>query len=127
MVRAGVDCKGEVIYVGRASHNGDLLPAKVIPDKRTAYVCYGGKEIRKQEIEVLCFITFEWEYGSNGSVPDSALQIGQTAHGEPLYMGRARYRGSQTPGKVHPSHHCCYLPFGGEEVSVKEYEVLCMR
>lgn len=33
MVRGGVDADGSVIYVGRAFHNGDMIPAKVIPDK----------------------------------------------------------------------------------------------
>uniref|UniRef100_A0A182NGE2 DUF3421 domain-containing protein n=1 Tax=Anopheles dirus TaxID=7168 RepID=A0A182NGE2_9DIPT len=47
--------------------------------------------------------------------------------GEPLYMGRAIYNGLLTPGKVHPSHSCCYLPCKGKEVSVTDYEVLCTR
>ena len=33
MVRGGIDADGSVIYVGRAFHNGDMIPAKVIPDK----------------------------------------------------------------------------------------------
>uniref|UniRef100_A0A182WHU4 DUF3421 domain-containing protein n=1 Tax=Anopheles minimus TaxID=112268 RepID=A0A182WHU4_9DIPT len=127
MVRAGVDCNGEIIYVGRANHKGDTLPAKVIPTNNAAYVCHGGKEILKHDFEVLRYGALVWEYASNGSVPASAMKIGETTNGEPLYMGRASYRGAQTPGKVHPSHRCCYLPFGGAEVSVKEYEVLCIR
>uniref|UniRef100_A0A182M7T9 Uncharacterized protein n=1 Tax=Anopheles culicifacies TaxID=139723 RepID=A0A182M7T9_9DIPT len=127
MVRAGVDCDGEVIYVGRAFHEGDMVPAKVIPTKNVAFVCHGGEEVLKEDFEVLRYGAFVWEYASNGTVPDSAMKIGQTTDGEPLYMGRAIYSGSQTPGKVHPSHGCCYLPFDGAEVSVLEYEVLCIR
>lgn len=33
MVRGGIDSDGSVIYVGRAFHEGDMIPAKVIPDK----------------------------------------------------------------------------------------------
>jgi len=33
MVRGGIDADGSVIYVGRAFHAGDMIPAKVIPDK----------------------------------------------------------------------------------------------
>uniref|UniRef100_A0A182T8G4 DUF3421 domain-containing protein n=1 Tax=Anopheles maculatus TaxID=74869 RepID=A0A182T8G4_9DIPT len=126
MVRAGVDCDGEVIYVGRAFHEGDMVPAKVIPTKNVAFVCHGGEEVLKEDFEVLRYGAFVWEYSSNGTVPESAMKIGQTTDGEPLYMGRAIYSGSQTPGKIHPSHGCCYLPFDGAEVSVTEYEVLCI-
>uniref|UniRef100_A0A4Y0BI90 DUF3421 domain-containing protein n=1 Tax=Anopheles funestus TaxID=62324 RepID=A0A4Y0BI90_ANOFN len=127
MVRAGIDCDGEVIYVGRAFHEGDMVPAKVIPTKNVAFVCHGGEEVLKEDFEVLRYGAFVWEYASNGSVPETAMKIGQTTDGEPLYMGRAIYSGSQTPGKVHPSHGCCYLPFDGAEVSVTDYEVLCVR
>uniref|UniRef100_A0A182K6L9 Uncharacterized protein n=1 Tax=Anopheles christyi TaxID=43041 RepID=A0A182K6L9_9DIPT len=127
MVRAGVDCDGDVIYVGRAFHEGDMVPAKVIPTKNVAFVCHGGEEVLKEDFEVLRYGAFVWEYASNGIVPETAMKIGQTTDGEPLYMGRAIYSGSQTPGKVHPSHGCCYLPFDGAEVSVTEYEVLCIR
>uniref|UniRef100_A0A182NM71 DUF3421 domain-containing protein n=1 Tax=Anopheles dirus TaxID=7168 RepID=A0A182NM71_9DIPT len=127
MVRAGVDCDGEVIYVGRAFHEGDMVPAKVIPTKNVAFVCHGGEEVLKEDFEVLRYGAFVWEYASNGAVPETAMRVGQTVEGEPLYMGRAIHNGSQTPGKVHPSHGCCYLPFDGAEVSVTDYEVLCVR
>ncbi|XP_053677715.1 natterin-4-like isoform X2 [Anopheles nili] len=127
MVRAGIDTDGEVIYVGRAFHEGDMIPAKVIPTKNLAFVCHGGEEVPKEDFEVLRYGAFVWEFSSKGAVPETAIKIGQTAEGEPLYMGRAIYQGSQTPGKVHSSHGCCYIPFDGAEVSVEDYEVLCVR
>uniref|UniRef100_A0A2M4BZD0 Putative farnesoic acid o-methyltransferase-like protein n=3 Tax=Anopheles marajoara TaxID=58244 RepID=A0A2M4BZD0_9DIPT len=127
MVRAGIDTDGDVIYVGRAFHEGDMIPAKVIPTKNLAYICYGGEEILKEDFEVLRYGAFVWEFATAGSVPETAVRIGQTADGEPLYMGRAIHNGSQTPGKVQPSHGCCYIPFGGEEISKPDYEVLCVR
>lgn len=42
-------------------------------------------------------------------------------------MGRCLHEGTQTPGKVQPSHGCLYIPFNGEEVSVTEYEVLVLK
>jgi hypothetical protein len=53
--------------------------------------------------------------------------MGMTTDGEPLYMGRALYQGTQTPGKIQPSHGCLYIPFNGEEVGMTEYEVLCLK
>lgn len=51
-VRGGVDQDGTQIYVGRAHHEGDWIPAKVIPEKNVAYVAYGGKEHAKSEFQV---------------------------------------------------------------------------
>lgn len=50
-VRGGVDQDGTQIYVGRANHEGDWIPAKVIPEKHIAYVAYGGKEHGKTEYQ----------------------------------------------------------------------------
>lgn len=51
-VRGGTDCDGTAIYVGRGFHNGDQIPAKVIPEKSAVYVAWGGDEIFLHECEV---------------------------------------------------------------------------
>ncbi|XP_062540845.1 natterin-4-like [Armigeres subalbatus] len=127
MVRAGVDCDGSVIYAGRAFHEGEMIPAKVIPSKNACFIAYGGEEIPKEDFEVLRQGDFVWEFAANGVVPEGAVKMGATVDGEPLYMGRALYSGSQTPGKVHSSHGCLYIPFEGAEISHSEYEVLCIK
>ncbi|XP_043267817.1 uncharacterized protein [Venturia canescens] len=123
-VVGGRDCDGSTIYVGRAYHNGDMLPAKVIPERNAVYVCHGGEEHSKHEYEVLCQGEFAWEFATNGSIPSDAVVAGQTSEGEPLYVGRVLHNGAQTVGKVQPSHGCLYIPFDGEELSFREYEVL---
>jgi len=126
-VRAGRDSDGTPIFVGRAFHEGDMVPAKVHPDKRVAYICYNGEEVPKTEYEILRSGDFVWEFATGGEVPTGSIEVGKTADGEPLYMGRCLYKGTQTPGKLHPSHGCLYIPFSGEEVSVNEYEVLVLK
>lgn len=81
----------------------------------------------KQDFEVLRQGAFVWEFAANGAVPEGAVEIGMTQDGEKLFMGRALYCGSQTPGKVHPSHGCLYIPFEGAEVNLTDYEVLCIK
>lgn len=51
-VVGGRDSDGCKIYVGRAFHDGDMLPAKVIPDQNVAYVCHSGEEHAKHDYEV---------------------------------------------------------------------------
>uniref|UniRef100_A0A182IQW8 Uncharacterized protein n=1 Tax=Anopheles atroparvus TaxID=41427 RepID=A0A182IQW8_ANOAO len=123
-VLAGHDTDGAPIYVGRAYHEGDQLPAKVLPSKQAAYVSHNGQEILKHSFEVLCGGNVSWVHAGFGSVPPTAVYGGRTSTGETLYIGRAHHMGSLTPGKVHPSHQSLYIPYGGSEIPIKNYEVL---
>lgn len=123
-VVAGNDIDGTTIYVGRAYHEGDLIPAKVIPSKNVAYVAHGGQEHAKQEFHILTGFGFEWVSSSNGHVPADAVVAGNQADGDVLYVGRAPVGGSLSVGKIQPSHACMYVPFDGLEHSIHQYEVL---
>ncbi|XP_053965073.1 uncharacterized protein LOC128867668 isoform X3 [Anastrepha ludens] len=123
-VIGGHDCDGSPIYVGRSYHEGDNLPAKVVPSKGTAYVCWGGQEITKSHYEILVGQGYAWVPCYGGSVPPNAVRTGTTRMGEPLYVGRGHHANSLTVGKIHPSHGCLYIPFGGHEVRIGTYEVL---
>lgn len=123
-VEAGYDCDGTPIYVGRAKHQNELLPAKVIPSKGCAYVSWGGQEHSKSYYDILVGPGYSWCICEHGAVPSSAVSSGNAANGEPLYIGRGHHMTSLSVGKIHPSHGCLYIPFGGQEISLDHYEVL---
>lgn len=52
-LRVGKDVDGDEIYAGRAHHEGDILPAKVIPTKNACYIAYNGQEILVDQFEVM--------------------------------------------------------------------------
>uniref|UniRef100_A0A2A4JPW6 Uncharacterized protein n=1 Tax=Heliothis virescens TaxID=7102 RepID=A0A2A4JPW6_HELVI len=118
---------GSPLCVIRAHHSGEFIPGKLAIKHRAAYVPHGGREIPVHNFEVLCAPShaIRWLPSSNGQVPVGAIAAGNTHNGEPLYIGRVRHMQSLTPGKVHPSHGCCYISFGGSEITHKSYEVLC--
>ncbi|XP_030027369.2 proline-rich protein 12 [Manduca sexta] len=118
---------GSPLWVIRAYHNGEFIPGKLAIKHRSAYVPHAGKEVPVHNFEVLCAPAhlLRWIPGSHGQVPVGAIPAGNTHTGEPLYIARARQDKSITPGKVHPSHGCCYISFGGKEIAHKNYEVLC--
>ncbi|XP_056634784.1 natterin-4-like [Diorhabda carinulata] len=126
-LRGGTDVDGYEIFVGRAYHEGDWLPAKVIPGKEIAYVAYNGEEIGVHQFQVLCEQSFDWIPCQGGDIPPDAVQGGNTSDGEPLYVGRVFHEGSETVGKVHPSHGVCYIPFNGAEHAYPNYEILVLR
>ncbi|RZC38113.1 uncharacterized protein BDFB_007377, partial [Asbolus verrucosus] len=126
-VQGGVDVDGHPIFVGRAYHEGDLIPAKVIPGKNVAFVAHDGDEHPVDTYQILCQQRFEWVPTHAGHLPPGAVQGGHTSEGEPLYIGRTYHEGSQTIGKIHPSHGVCYIPFDGKEIACPQYETLVLR
>jgi len=126
-ILAGHDKDGGLLYIGRAFYESDILPAKIVPKHGTAYVAHGGQEHLVSHYEVLCNGTAMWQTASEGNVPEEALAAGMTKEGEKLYVGRVFHDGTLTPGKVQTSHGVCYIPYGGEEIPFKDYEVLIIK
>lgn len=88
-ILAGHDQDGSPIYIARAWHEGDIIPAKFIPTKNACYIAYNGQEILKDSFEVLCNGNVAWikSYASTRSVSPFAVIAGNTSEGEPLYIG----------------------------------------
>lgn len=126
-VVAGHDTDHAVIYVARAMHEGEMLPAKAIPSKGCCYVCYGGYEINKPMHEVLTGYGYVWVKPHHHTIPPNAVSTGRSRNGEPLFVGRGHHHGSLTPGLVSVSHRCLYIPYGGREIRIDDYEVLCKQ
>ncbi|XP_045767902.1 annexin A7-like isoform X1 [Maniola jurtina] len=114
------------LWVIRSRYEGDLIPGKLAVKHQAAYVPWGGRENQVHTIEVCCARPdrVRWVENRDGVVPPNAIVGGNTAAGEPLYIGRAREQGSLTPGKVHPSHGAMYVSFAGKEIAHKHYEIL---
>lgn len=110
--------------MGRAQHEGDMIPCKVMPNKQVAYISHNGSEISKHNFDILIGSDVKWKKEKNGKIPKGAYPGGRTSSGEALYIGRGEHNKSLTVGKIHQSHGCLYIPYGGKEVSLKDYEVL---
>ncbi|XP_018494734.1 natterin-3 isoform X2 [Galendromus occidentalis] len=66
----------------------------------------------------------QWVPTNGCNIPPQAVHGGEDSSGETLYIGRARHSGDIVPGKVVPSHSCCYVAWGGQENSHRDYEIL---
>lgn len=129
-VPGGHDVNGELIYVGRAYDNGDLIPGKIVPSHGVLYVPYGGEEHSHSNYEYLVRPTYgslDWVPAADGVIPSGAVLAGNTSAGEGLFVGRANYEGSWVIGKVQRSHQVLYVPFGGKEVAISDYELLVIN
>ncbi len=70
----------------------------------------------------------EWIKSSDGRIPKHAVPGGYDVNGEELYVGRAKFKDHLIPGKIVPSHGCCFVSYSGKEFSCSDYEVkiLCL-
>ncbi|BES96399.1 DM9 [Nesidiocoris tenuis] len=126
-VRGGIDKDGGEIFIGRAWESNDLLPAKVCPSHRCAFVSFGGNQVEKDHYQVLISDHVAWKPARGGNVPPEAIRVGHTVDGEPLYVGRVLHEGTLTPGKVHPSHECLYIAWAGNEIKYHDYEIMVLN
>lgn len=126
-VVGGYDAIDPTLYVARAYHEGHPIPGKFVPSHRMAYIPYSRHEHAKPEYEILCNGNVSWIAAANGYVPPNAVVGGITGFGELLYIGRASFCGTLTPGSIQPSHRSLYISFAGREIPIEEYEVLVER
>ncbi|ORX93510.1 hypothetical protein K493DRAFT_338247 [Basidiobolus meristosporus CBS 931.73] len=68
---------------------------------------------------------FDWIYASGGSIPPNAVQGGVEADGKPLFIARQFYQGGLHIGKAAPHLKGIAIGYGGKEISLKDYYVLC--
>jgi hypothetical protein len=117
-VQGGFD--GENLYV--CSIGGSI--GKLAPGHRKCYVPYGGREIGYGKYQVLVVDRGEW-VPLTGNVPKGAVIGGKD--GEMLYVCNAVVAGKWTPGKYPVSHDVCYVPYGGKEIGVRNFNVFISR
>ncbi|ALC40790.1 CG3884, partial [Drosophila busckii] len=124
-VSGGHDSDMTPLYVCRAHYQGMHIPGKAAPSRCCAYIADAGREIIESNYEVLVGQgKYHWVPAYDGNVVPGAVEAGRSYSGEPLYVGRARYCGSLTPGKIQRSHRSLHIAYGGQEIRISSYEVL---
>ncbi|RUS25386.1 hypothetical protein BC938DRAFT_472244 [Jimgerdemannia flammicorona] len=99
------------------------IPGSYFRGDTNARFAYGTKEESKDVYDILVITpmtspTHLWVEDSDGHVPSGAVQVGH------CFVGRTKRNGSTIYGKVVPSQGVLYYPFNGQELNVKNYEVL---
>ncbi|XP_046409155.1 uncharacterized protein LOC124174061 [Ischnura elegans] len=123
----GGDNPNRTLYVGRAYHEGELLPGKICREDEVCYVPLAGEEHAKTDYEVLTGNIYEWiPYQTRASLVN-AVPGGKTSDGTTLYIGRTMYENTVTPGKVYPWTGLVYIGHGGLERTFRDFEILVFR
>jgi microsomal dipeptidase-like Zn-dependent dipeptidase len=65
----------------------------------------------------------DWVRVTDGRTPANALLAGNEADGTRLYVARARHESGLHLGKARANAREAYIPYGGREIAVSDYEV----
>ena len=66
----------------------------------------------------------DWEWVKfTDELPTGAVISGYE-NGEDLYVCRAKYNNSLSPGKYVPANGTCYIGYGGQEIYLNDFDVL---
>ncbi|GLB37266.1 putative protein of unknown function (DUF3421) [Lyophyllum shimeji] len=120
------------LYICRAYWDGGKQVGKASTAlEKGAVVGYKHKEHHTDVYEILLgdMNGLRW-VPAHGKVNVSALgyrpvEGGHEKDGTPLYVIKAMYDGIYHPGKASATLDGAYIPYGGTEKNIKEYQVLC--
>ncbi|KAF4525237.1 hypothetical protein B566_EDAN014012 [Ephemera danica] len=125
-VVGGRNLQGD-IYVARVTHEGEILPGKLIPCFRGCFVSNNGKEFKAKTYEVLCDCDAAWIKMKAGSkIPDTAIPAGVNKNDEPLYVGHVTADNVTNLGKVEKSSGKCFVLKNKVEHAINDYEILVL-
>jgi hypothetical protein len=119
-LQMGTDTNGDALYSCYAQYDGSIQLGKTETGWGTCDIGYGGREIWSSPTSIL---GSAWQTGNNGSIPNSAVQLGSFSNGTELYPCRTQVDGGWQLGFIQ-SGGWCTIGFGGKEVGYESYEVL---
>ncbi|EAU91343.1 hypothetical protein CC1G_07378 [Coprinopsis cinerea okayama7 len=121
-----------VLYISRGFHKGSTTPGKASAALKTgAVIGYAHDEVDLAQYEILVGDSraVRW-IPAAGKLNIQALgarpvQGGVDTDGTPLFVVRANIKGGVHPGKASEKLKGAFIPYGGGEEEVQNYEVLC--
>ncbi|KAJ1907126.1 hypothetical protein LPJ81_000960 [Coemansia sp. IMI 209127] len=130
-VQGGVEKDGKPLFVARAMYKGGLHPGKAGEHIQGGgcSIGFGHKEVNLNEYQVFCGSAnnLRWVEQENSLVIQgfNPVEGGYEESGEPLFIAKTLYDGSQQLGKC-GSHikHGMSFAYGHKEKSVDKYMVL---
>ncbi|OMJ10437.1 hypothetical protein AYI70_g10334 [Smittium culicis] len=104
-VQGGVEKDGTPLFIARSFYKGGLHPGKAGPHLEGGgfLIGYGGKEVKINEYFVLCGDASRLRWVEQHGILDISnfrpIEAGHEETGEPLFVAKTLYEGSQQIGK----------------------------
>lgn len=126
--QAGFETNHQLLYVARVAYAGGVHLGKYRADWSKAAIAYGGQELWLGGHEVWVGRLSDnsggvWNVPSTS--PDPPVICGREADGTPLYAARGFHNGGWHPGKWRADWSAAAIPYGGAELWISQFAVLC--
>ncbi|KAG9080853.1 hypothetical protein FRC06_006067 [Ceratobasidium sp. 370] len=125
------DLGGEPVYVASALMGDSVHPCKCVPAlEPPCRVPYGGREHEHNgRYDVLPITSdMEWVPAEGGIIPYGRTPVEGGYEGQtPLYHAYVEIHGVKVPGKTGPHLGAANVAFGGQEMIMRNYYILCWR
>ncbi len=110
----------------RMANGKELGVGKYVLGPNVGYISVEGREISFGNFQGELFVgTGVWVKPVRSSVPDNAIPAGRDAGGAVTYAIRAIYMNDMALGQYNERLGLATIPYGGNEVRVTDFEVLC--
>jgi hypothetical protein len=120
----GTMADGLPVFVCHARYNNGIHPGMVAVFTEGCLISYGGRAISVKAHSILVGKGGRWVKASGGNVPANAIEGGNEADDNLLFVCRARVTGGVVSGKVRQGFRGCNFADQGKEVTATAYEVL---
>jgi hypothetical protein len=127
--QGGQDGDGSPLYIARAYYDNGLQIGKAGRHLGGAVISYAGKEVQVPKYEVLMCdpSRVRWVDGSQFRQGGRPVEGGREEDGTPLSIAQAFHEGGTHPGKFSDKLGRAYIPWGGKELGVDQFRILCFN
>lgn len=122
-MKGGYESDGTILYIARIKYEGGIHVGKARANAREAFIPYGGKELIITPYELYTGKA-RWVKVSGEGTPKDAVVGGNENNGTFLYIARAFIEGGWHIGKVRRNATEAFIPYGGKEEIVSDFEIL---
>lgn len=123
-----IDDDQKPVYIGKAFHEGDLLPANILPHKKHAIVVtFENGEYRKTEYDYLCAPPNSIEWVPFSDQITNAVVGGRNMYNKDIYIGRVEHCGTLVAGRIDPSENVLHIAWNGAVIPFAQFEVLVSK
>ena len=122
-LKGGYESDGTILYIARIQYEGGTHVGKARANAQEAFIPYGGKELISSPYEIFTG-KGRWMKVSGEKVPNGAIVGGNENNGTVLYIVRAFIGGGWHIGKLRRNGREAFIPYGGKEEIVSDFEIL---
>ena len=122
-LQGGYEADGTPLYIARIKYEGGIHIGNARANTREAFIPYGGKELIITPYELYTG-KGRWVKVSGVKSPKGAVVGGNENDGTDFLIARAFIEGGWHIGKLRRNASQAFIPYGGKEEIVTNFEVL---